>query len=251
MSAQPEQYLSLEEYVKIEESSEIKHEYHDGVAYAMSGASEKHNLIAGAVYRSLGNQLAGKSCRPYFSDFRLKIEAANLYTYPDVSVICGETRLAEGRQDIFINPTLLIEVLSESTEAYDRGKKTELYRTIPSLQEYLSLAQDRPHVEHYSRQGHCWLLREYSAMDEEVVLESTGCTLTLAAIYAQVHFKRHKRHPSLRSLSPLLSSLSSSPVSFIAHSVGDGAPRRLSAVGFSGPSPLLVVFSVFCYLPTP
>ncbi len=188
MSAQPKLYLSLEEYFKFEETSEIKHEYHDGVAYAMAGASETHNLIAMEVGWNLHNQLGGTSCRPYPSDFRLKIEAEDVYTYPDISVICGETRQAGGRRDTFVNPTVLIEVLSESTEAYDRGKKTESYRTTPSLQEYLLIAQDRPHVEHYRRQGHCWLFREYSALGEEITLDSIGCKLTLAGIYKQVSF---------------------------------------------------------------
>ncbi len=155
----------------------------------MAGASENHNLIAMEVGWHLRNQLGGKSCRPYPGDFRLKIESENVYTYPDISVICGETLRADGRRDTFVNPTVLIEVLSDSTEAYDRSKKTEWYRTIPSLQEYLLIAQDRPHIEHYRRQGHCWLLRDYYALDEEVVLDSIGCTLSLAAVYKQVQFE--------------------------------------------------------------
>ena len=189
MSALPEQYLSLEEYFKLEETSDIKHEYYQGTVFAMAGATENHNLIVMAVGRNLGIQLDDKPCRPYPGDFRLKIEAVNLYTYPDLSVICGETQLADGRRDTFLNPTLLIEVLSESTEAYDRGKKAEFYRTIPSLREYLLIAQDRPHVERYRRQDHDWLFTEYSALDEEVALESIGCTLSLAAIYKRVRFE--------------------------------------------------------------
>ncbi len=188
MSAQPEQYISLEEYFKQEETSDEKHEYYQGVLYAMSGATENHCLIAMAVGSNLYNQLDDKPCRPYLSDFRLKIEAVNLYTYPDLSVICGETQFADGRQDIFTNPTVVIEVLSESTEAYDRGKKFEFYRTIPSLQEYLLIAQDRPHVERYRRQGQDWVFTEYSALADEVVLDSIGCTLSLAAIYKRVRF---------------------------------------------------------------
>lgn len=189
MNALPDEYMSLEDYFELDETSGNKHEYYQGAVYAMTGASENHNLIAGAVYRNLGNQLDGKSCRPYFSDFRLKIEAVNLYTYPDLSVICGETQLADGRKDTFINPTVLIEVLSDSTEAYDRSKKAEFYRTIPSLQEYLWIAQDRPHVERYQRQGRQWLLTEYSAMEDEVRLESIGCILPLVAIYKRVPFE--------------------------------------------------------------
>jgi Uma2 family endonuclease len=188
MDAQPDQSVSLEEYFKIEETSISKHEYYQGTIFAMTGASENHNLISGAVYRNLGNQLDDKPCRPYPGDFRLKIEAVNLYTYPDLSVICGETQLADGRQDTFLNPTLLIEILSDSTEAYDRGKKTEFYRTIPSLQEYLFISQDKPHVERFRRHQHGWLLTEYSALDELAPLDSIGCTLSLAAIYKLVRF---------------------------------------------------------------
>jgi len=188
MSALPEKYMSLEEYFQFEETSDIKHEYYQGMVFAMAGASENHNLIAMAVGITLGVQLDDKPCRPYPADFRLKIESANVYTYPDLSVICGETRLADGRRDTFVNPTVLIEVLSDSTEAYDRAKKSEFYRTIPSLQEYLLIAQDRPHVERYRRQGHDWLLSEYSSLDDEVTLDSIGCILSLAAIYRRVRF---------------------------------------------------------------
>jgi len=190
MSALPEQehHISLDEYIELEESSGIKHEYFQGEAFAMTGASENHNLLVMDVGRHIGNQLAGKSCRPYPSDFRLKIEAMNLYTYPDLSVICGETQKAVKPRETFLNPTVLIEVLSESTEAYDRGKKSEFYRSIPSLQEYLLIAQDRVHVEQYRRQGAAWLFTEYSALEDAVVLTSIGCTLSLAAIYERVQF---------------------------------------------------------------
>ena len=188
MSAVPEPYVSLEDYFHLEETSGIKHEYYQGTLFAMTGASENHNLITAAVLSTLHVQLNGKSCRPYPSDFRLKIEAANLYTYPDLSVICGKTQFADGRKDMFLNPTVLIEVLSESTEAYDRGKKAALYRTIPSLREYLFISQDCPGVERYRRHDHSWLFDEFSALDEQVPLDSIGCTLSLAAIYQQVQW---------------------------------------------------------------
>lgn len=188
MSALPEQYLSLEEYFKLDETSDNKHEYYQGAVFAMTGASKNHNLITLDVGSSLLTQLTGKPCQPYPSDFRLKIEAFELYTYPDLSVICGDTQLADGRRDTFVNPTVLIEVLSESTETYDRGKKAEFYRTIPTLQEYLFIAQDRPHVERYRRQERGWLFTEYWSLDEEVSLDFIGCTLSLAAIYRRVHF---------------------------------------------------------------
>lgn len=188
MDRVPEQYLSLEEYFKFEETSDIKHEYFQGAIFAMTGASKKHNMLTVAIVSNLYSQLNGKPCQPYAIDFRLKIEAVTMYTYPDLSVICGEPQSADGRQDTFTNPTIIMEVLSESTEAYDRGKKFAFYRTIPSLREYLLIAQDKPHVERYRQTNHGWLFTEYSALDEEVVLDSIGCTLSLADIYKRVSF---------------------------------------------------------------
>lgn len=188
MSSLPEQYISLEEYLKLEETTGIKHEFFQGAAFAMTGASENHNLIVMAVGHNLSSQLAGKSCRPYPSDFRLKVEAVNLYTYPDISVICGETQLADKPRDTFVNPTVLVEVLSESTAGYDRGQKAEFYRTILSLREYLLIAQDRPYVERWRRQGREWLLTEFTSLAEEVALTSIDCTLPLAAVYERVRF---------------------------------------------------------------
>jgi len=188
MNAIPEQYISLEDYFKLDEISDNKHEYYQGAVFAMTGASEDHNKIVVSTVRNLDVQLDGKPCRPYSGDFRLKIEAFELYTYPDISVICGDTQLADGRRDTFVNPTVLIEVLSESTETYDRGKKAESYRTIPSLREYLLIAQDRPYVERYRRQGQDWLLTEYRSLVDEISLDSIGCTLPLVAIYRRVNF---------------------------------------------------------------
>lgn len=188
MSALPEEYISLEAYFELEEASETRHEYYQGKVYDLAGASADHNLITLDIGTSLNVQFNGKSCQPYSTDFRLKIEALKLYTFPDLSVVCGEPQCADGRKDTFTNPTVLIEVLSESTESYDRGKKTEFYRTIPTLQEYLLIAQDRPHVERYRRQGSDWLLSEFSLMEDRVALESIDCILSLSAIYRRVRF---------------------------------------------------------------
>jgi len=189
MNAVPEQYISLDEYFKLEETGEIKHEYYRGAIFAVTGASMAHNQIVAAAGGSLDRQLDNKSCQPFFGDFRLKIAAAEVYTYPDISVVCGDVKLDDGRSDTFLNPTVLIEVLSESTEAYDRIEKAEFYRTIPSLREYIFIAQDRPHIERYLRQAHGWLFTEYSSPDEEVVLDSIGCILTLAEVYKRVRFE--------------------------------------------------------------
>jgi len=189
MTALPDRYLSLEDYLELEEVSGIKHEYYQGVAFALAGASENHDLIVIEVMRNLGNQLAGKSCRPHSSDFRLMVEAVGLLTYPDVSVICGETRFADSPLNTYVNPTVLVEVLSRSTAGYDRGKKTEFYRTIPSLREYLLIEQDRPSVEHWRRQDDEWQSAEFSSLDDRVELASIDCTLPLAAIYERVRFE--------------------------------------------------------------
>jgi len=188
MNASPKEFVSLKDYFILEETSGIKHEYYQGAIFAMTGASKNHNLIVGAAHQRLANQLDDKACWPYLSDFRLKIESVNLYTYPDLSIICGEPHLTDGRNDTFINPTVLIEVLSDSTEASDRGTKTEVYRTISSLKEYLLIAQNRPHVERFQRHGQFWLFTEYSALDDEVALDSIGCTLSLNALYKRVEF---------------------------------------------------------------
>ncbi len=190
MSAQPERYISIEEYFQLEESGEGKHEYYQGAIYAMTGASTRHNLIAVNITSALHPQLRGKSCIVYPSDLRLKIESSGLYTYPDAMVICGNTRYADKRKDMVTNPSVIFEVLSPSTEDYDRGKKFAQYRTVETLQEYLVFSQESVHVEHYTRQQeHQWLLVEYTQIDQEIHLKSIDCTLTLAAVYEKVELE--------------------------------------------------------------
>lgn len=185
----PERYVSLEEYFLLEETGEEKHEYYHGAIYDMTGASRWHNLIAINVGSILHTQLREKPCTVYPGELRLKVEAAGSYTYPDVQVVCGSFRYADGRTDTVTNPTLIIEVLSPSTEAYDRGKKFQQYRTIESLQAYLLIAQDSMHAELYLRQEeHRWQLVEYSQPEQQIVLAAIGCTLPLAAIYEKVEF---------------------------------------------------------------
>jgi len=189
MSAVPERFLSLEEYFLLEETGETKHEYYQGAAYAMTGGSLAHNLIVANIIGQLYRQLDGKACTVYPSDLRLKVEATGLYTYPDVLVICGPARTADRRNDTVTNPSVLIEVLSPSTEDYDRGKKFQHYRTIETLRDYLVIAQDSIHVEHYSRQEkHQWLLREFTQAEGVMHLASIGCSLPLAAVYEKVAF---------------------------------------------------------------
>jgi Uma2 family endonuclease len=181
----PEQYLALER------KAEIKSEYINGWIYAMSGASREHNLIAANTLAELHVQLRGRPCETYPSDMRVSVKATKLYTYPDVVVVCGEPRFEDEHVDTLLNPTVLIEVLSpstEATEAYDRGEKFAHYRRLDSLQEYVLIAQNRLRVEHYARQGEQWLLTEFSSPDDLLPLASIGVKISLHEIYDRVEF---------------------------------------------------------------
>jgi Uma2 family endonuclease len=187
MAAQSQVAISAEEYLARERSGEWKHEYHDGEVVAMVGASEAHNLIAGNAFAGLHAQLRGRPCRVYPSDLRVRVSQAGLYTYPDLTVVCGPAQFADDHRDTLLNPTVIVEVLSPSTEGYDRGRKFQQYRTLESLREYLLIAQDARHVEHFVRQGdHQWLLSEASAPDAVLHLPSIGCALSLADLYEKV-----------------------------------------------------------------
>jgi len=187
MSLQPGAYLTPKEYLALERSAEYKSEYLAGEIFAMAGTSERHNLIAGNVFAELHAQLRKRPCKVYVSDVRLKVNRTGLYTYPDVMVVCGETQFADDQQDMILNPTVIIEVLSESTEGYDRGKKFEHYRKLDSLSEYILIAQDRYHVERYVRQpDNQWLLAETDNVHDTLSLTSIACNLALADIYDKV-----------------------------------------------------------------
>jgi Uma2 family endonuclease len=179
--------FSSKEYLTWERQAEAKHEYYRGEIYAMAGATRKHNLIAGNVLGVLHLQLRKRPCEVYPSDMRVKITPTGLYTYPDVVVVCDRPQFDDDERDTLLNPTVLVEVSSPSTEDYDRGDKFAHYRTLASLVDYLLIAQERLHVEHYQRQpGGAWLLREYRALDQVVEIASIGCQLTLADVYQKV-----------------------------------------------------------------
>lgn len=190
MSAQPYEYLSLPEYFDLEATSDLKHEYYRGAIYAMTGASARHNLIVANIIGLLHSQLRRSACRVFPSNLRLKIEQTGLYTYLDVSIICGTLQFDAGRQDTVTNPIVLVEVLSPRTENYDRGKKFEHYRTIETLQEYIVVAQDRTHIEQYIRQAdHRWLLVDFFTVDQIVRIEAIECDLPLADVYEYISFE--------------------------------------------------------------
>jgi Uma2 family endonuclease len=182
--SQPDPWISPEEYLAAEREAQTKSEYLDGRVYAMAGASRAHNAIVANLIAALHPSLKVGPCRVYPSDLRIRVPATGLYTYPDVSVVCGDPELEDEHQDILLNPTLLIEVLSDSTERHDRGRKARHYRRIPSLQEYLLVAQAEPRVESYRRQGERqWVLTEALALDATIELPSIGAILALGDVY--------------------------------------------------------------------
>lgn len=187
MSSQPTTYLTPEEYLAIERKAESKSEYINGEIVAMTGASRKHNLIVVNIISEMGRQLRDCTCEMYASSMRIRVPPALVYTYPDAVAVYDEPQFEDDYLDTLLNPTLIIEVLSESTEAYDRGKKFGFYRTIPSLAEYLLVAQDEQRIEQYAKQQDGrWLLSEYRLTEDVAELESIQCQLALKEVYDKV-----------------------------------------------------------------
>ena len=184
------QTFTPEEYLALERQAETKSEYINGEIYAMAGASREHNYIAGDLFGELRSQLRGRNCKLFMSDMRVRVKPTGLYTYPDVVVVCGRPRFDDTQVDVLLNPTVLFEVLSSSTEAYDRGAKFAHYRYLDSLQEYVLVAQDRMQVDHYARMGNQWLLTAYSKPEEILALPAIECNLPLTEIYAQVELAK-------------------------------------------------------------
>ena len=179
-------HYTAEEYLTLERSVSYKSEFHDGQIYAMTGASREHNLITVNIARELSVQLKRRPCEAYMNDMRVKAAEARSYHYPDIVVVCGTPQFEDAQVDTLLNPTLLIEVLSPSTEAYDRGGKFAHYRKIPTLCEYLLVAQDQPSIERYVRQGDVWILSEAVGLEASAPLQSIGCILSLREVYDKV-----------------------------------------------------------------
>ncbi len=188
MPALPEaKTYTVEEYLAMERQSlDIKCEYVDGRIFAMVGASREHNLISLNIAGEFRSQLKGRNCETYVNDMRVKPASANRYYYPDLAVACGKPEFEDGHSDTLLNPTVLVEILSASTEADDRGSKFTAYRRIESLQEYLLVAQDKPLIEHYRRQGESWLLTETEGLEGIVKLVAIGCSLAMREVYGRV-----------------------------------------------------------------
>jgi Uma2 family endonuclease len=186
---QQESPISEEEYLKMEDSSEFKHEYAAGQIFDMTGATWNHNRISLNTGRHLDTLLEKTDCAAAVSDQRLKIEATRSYRFPDAMVICGEPAFVDDREDIVSNPVVLVEVLSPSTHLIDRNEKFVEYRQIPSLQEYILVSQDEVRVERFLRQeSGDWLYSEVRGLDGVLDLPSIGCKLALAEVYRKVRF---------------------------------------------------------------
>ena len=189
MASQPKPQYTVEEYLAIEREAEFKSEYIDGYIVAMAGASETHNLITTNLAGELRAQLKGRDCRVYSNDMRIDLRERKLFAYPDVVVVCGAPQLTDERRDNLRNPVVIIEVLSPSTESYDRGLKFIKYRRIESLQEYLLVSQEEARIEHYVRQSNGdWLMSEFGGLDASVNLPSISCELKLAEVFDKVTF---------------------------------------------------------------
>ena len=186
MSAVPKPYITPEQYLELERQAESKSEYFAGEIFAMAGASPEHSVITVNVTVTLGTQLRDSPCTAYSSDMKVRSSQEH-YAYPDVTVVCREAQFAGEEREVLLNPTLIVEVLSPSTEAWDRGGKFEQYRQRESLQEYVLVAQDRPHVERFARQARGeWLLTEVNGLEASLALPSIGCELALAEVYRKV-----------------------------------------------------------------
>ena len=186
MATEPSPWLTPEEYLAFDRAAETKSEYLDGMLVAMSRATRNHILITVNIVRELSLQLRGRPCEVYVQDMRVRIAEGGVYLYPDVVAVCGATEFEDDQFDVLLNPTLIVEVLSPSTEAYDRGLKFARYRRRTSLKEYVLVTHDRISVERYSRQGGQWLLTEATSLDDVMELPSVGCTLALRDVYDKI-----------------------------------------------------------------
>jgi Uma2 family endonuclease len=185
-AARAEARITAAEYLARERRAETKSEFLGGVVVAMSGASRQHNRVVLGIAVQLYQQLGDGPWEVFSNDVRVKVSDTGEYTYPDVVVACGDAQFEDEELDTLLNPTVLIEVLSPSTERIDRGAKFASYRQLPTLREYLLVAQDRPSVEHYVRDGERWVLTAVTDLNESVPLPAIGCELRLREIYRRV-----------------------------------------------------------------
>lgn len=183
--------LTPEQYLERERLAEYRSEYLNGEIFAMAGGSEAHILISTNLLRELSTQLKGRPCKTYTSDMKVEVASSGLFTYPDVTVVCGPAQFRDKRRDVVQNPRVIVEVLSPSTEAYDRGAKFAQYRRIESLTDYFMVGSVEPRVEHYRRQEDgAWLLLEVFGLEGSVPIDSIGCDLLMREIFDRVEFEQ-------------------------------------------------------------
>ncbi len=188
MATQPKHFITVEEYMEQERTALDRHEYLKGEIFAMAGGTPAHSTIISNVLGELHNQLRGSNCTLRNGDMRIRTSPAGLYSYADAVVSCADEQF---EKDTLLNPIVIVEVLSESTKDYDRGMKFQHYRQIPSFREYLIVAQDQPYVEHHARESadrQVWTMREYTGLDDVVILEAIHARLRLADVYAKLSF---------------------------------------------------------------
>ncbi len=196
MSAQPTSLVSVAEYLAFERRQTEKHEFFDGAISLQAGASIAHNLITANIIGILHQQLRTNPCTVLPSDMRVRTPRRRQYMYPDATIICGPPLFDDEYHDTIINPTVILEVLSPSTEQYDRGRKFQAYRTLSALQEYVLIAQTMMRVEHFKRQNETmWLMIEYTHPDQVIELSSVACTLPLTALYEKVGLVAEEDEP--------------------------------------------------------
>ena len=186
MSRLAERVYTVEEYLSFERAAEYKNEFVNGRICPMTGASLPHNLIVGNLAAEIGTRLRGRPCSVLVSSMRVKVSRTGMYAYPDVVALCEPPELEDAFEDTLLNPAVIVEVLSESTERYDRGEKFAHYRKIDSLREYILVAQDRIRIEQYVRRGEHWVLSEISDPEGSLRIETLGCEVALRDIYDRV-----------------------------------------------------------------
>jgi Uma2 family endonuclease len=181
-------FWTVDEYLAYEQETHTRYEFLNGEIFAMAGGSDNHSTISLNVGSELRTKLRGSSCRAFNSDMKVKINDST-FVYPDATVVCGEAKFSDSKRSMLINPTLVVEVLSETTANYDKGQKYDYYRSLPSVQAYLMLEQDRAHAMLYTRDKTGWHLEEYSGLEAIVPLEAVGCNLAMSEAYLNVEFE--------------------------------------------------------------
>lgn len=190
MASVPVSRLTEEQYLEIERAAQFKSEFYRGEMFAMAGGTLDHGELQAQVIFECRNRFAGRDCRAFGSDVRVRAGTSGLYTYPDISIVCGRPVCVDNHKDTITNPVVIIEVLSPTTEAYDRGKKFQLYQTIQSFIEYILISQTEMRIERFTRgENDTWTLRSYAGKDAELRIDAIDISIPLEAIYRRVEFE--------------------------------------------------------------